>query len=131
MKKPSTQLLVFILLLLLITSEIISLPRFAVKFGNQCNDCHYNPTGGLIRNLDGWHWGKNLLSMISTKDDEFSMSPKISDNISLGIDYRTQFLYSQQKNRTDFQNMSGSIYTNLALSKNVNVIGKYDFVNLV
>lgn len=62
--------------------------------------------------------------MISTKDADFPMSPKISDNISLGIDYRTQFLYSQQKNRTDFQNMSGSIYTNLALSKKNNVIGK-------
>jgi len=131
MKKLSTKLLIFILYLILLTSEINSLPRFAVKFGNQCNDCHYNPTGGLIRNLDGWQWGKNLLSMITTKDADFSMSPKISDNISIGIDYRTQFLYSQQKSRTDFQNMSGSIYTNLALSKKINVIGKYDFVNLV
>ena len=129
MKKQVTLLL--ILFLILVTSEVFSLPRFAVKLGNRCIDCHYNPTGGIIRNLDGWHWGKNILSMISTKEADFSMSPKISDNISIGIDYRTQFLYSQQKNRTDFQNMSGSIYTNLALSKKINVVGKYDFVNLI
>jgi hypothetical protein len=123
--------LFIMLILILVTGEIFSLPRFAVKLGDRCIDCHYNPTGGIIRNLDGWHWGKNILSMISTKDADFSMSPKISDNISIGIDYRTQFLYSQEKNRTDFQKMSGSMYTNLGLSKRINVIGKYDFVNLI
>lgn len=126
-----SQFIFLIMLMIFITEGIFSLPRFAVKLGDRCIDCHYNPTGGLIRKLDGWHWGKNNLSMISTKDADFSMSPKISDNISIGTDFRTQFLYSQQKNRTDFQSMSGSIYTNLALSKNITMIGKYDFVNQI
>lgn len=119
------------LVLVFFSSSIFSLPRFAVKLGDRCVDCHYNPTGGIVRSLDGWHWGKNNLSMISTRDADFSMSPKISDNISLGIDYRTQFLYSQQKNRTDFQSMSGAIYSNLALSKKINIVGKYDFITRV
>ncbi len=121
-----------IIFFVIVTSiNINSLPRFAVKLGDRCIDCHYNPTGGSVRSLSGWHWGKNNLSMISTRDSEFSMSPKISDNISLGIDYRTQFLYSQQKNRTDFQSMSGAIYSNLALSKKINIIGKYDFITRI
>lgn len=129
MKKYSFILTIIFLSLLII--QVFSLPRFSVKLHNRCIDCHYNPTGGLIRNFDGWQWGKNTLSMISTRDADFSMSPKISDNISIGIDYRTQFLYSQQKNKTDFQNMSGAVYTNIALSKKINIIGKYDFVNQI
>lgn len=126
----SKSVLIFLLYLFL-CANIFALPRFAVKLGDRCSACHYNPTGGIIRSTDGWHWGKNILSMISTRDSEFSMSPKIAENISLGIDYRTQFLYSQQKNRSDFQSMSGAIYTNLALSKKVNVIGKYDFITRI
>lgn len=120
----------FLLVLISFMSEsLFSLPRFAVKLKDRCIDCHYNPTGGIIRNDGGWHWGKNTLSMISTPDKDFIMSPRISENISLGIDYRTQYLYSQEKRRTDFQNMSGSIYTNVGLSKKINLIAKYDFVN--
>lgn len=122
---------VLLILIIILSSNIFSLPRFSIKQHDRCIDCHYNPTGGLIRNLDGWHWGKNNLSMISPRDKDFSMSPKISDNISIGLDFRSQFLYSQNKGRTDFQNMSGSIYTTLSVSNEINIMGKYDFVNKI
>ncbi len=111
--------------------NIFGLPRFAVKLKDRCIDCHYNPSGGIIRNEGGWHWGKNTLSTISTPDKDFIMSPRISENISIGLDYRTQYLYSQEKKRTDFQNMSGSIYSNFGFSKEINLIAKYDFVNRI
>ena len=60
----------FFLLLLFVMNILLdsfAMPRFSVKLGNKCSDCHYNPTGGIIRNLDGWNWGKNTLSMISIK----------------------------------------------------------------
>lgn len=114
-----------------ISLDLSALPRFSLNLGNKCSDCHYNPTGGIVRNLAGWNWGKNTLSMISTTDKDFLMSPKLNDNISIGMDYRTQFLYSQEKNRTDFQQMTGSFYANLAIAKNINVLGKYDFVNQI
>lgn len=123
---------VFCALTLFIAIETITaLPRFAVKLGDRCIDCHYNPSGGIIRNENGWNWGKNVLSMISTPDKDYIMSPKISDNIYIGLDFRSQYLYSQEKKRTDFQNMSGSIYTNFSFSKEINVIAKYDFVNRI
>jgi hypothetical protein len=125
-----TLLLIF-LLIVFFSFIISSMPRFSVKLGNKCIDCHYNPTGGIIRNLDGWNWGKNTLSMLSTPDKEFLMSPKLNDNISIGMDYRTQFLYSQEKKRSDFQQMTGSMYANLAIAKNINILGKYDFVTMI
>ena len=105
-----------------------SLPRFAIRLGDKCIDCHYNPTGGIIRNEDGWNFGKNILSAISPREQDFLMTPKIGDNITLGLDYRTQFLYSSEKNRSDFQQMTGSIYTNIALAKTINLLARYDFI---
>ena len=121
--------LFIILLLFIYNFESYSLPRFATKQRNKCIDCHYNPTGGLMRNENGFYYGQNILSMTSPRSDEFTMSPKLNDNISIGMDLRGQFLYSQEKNRTDFQRMEGTIYTNINLSKKINVLTKYDFVN--
>jgi len=113
---------------LFIFSTVYSLPRFAVRLGDKCVDCHYNPTGGLIRNENGWNYGKNILSAISPREQDFAMSPKIGENITFGLDYRTQFLYSTEKNRTDFQQMTGSIYTNVGLSQKINLLARYDFI---
>lgn len=127
MKKSFSVILFF--LIAAYSFELSALPRFAVKLGDRCVDCHYNPSGGQMRTENGWHWGKNTLSMISSRDKDFIMSPRISDNISIGLDYRTQYIYSQTGKRTYFQNMTASIYTNFALSKQINLVGKYDFVN--
>lgn len=123
----------FFSILFLLTSidQSYSLPRFAVRLGDKCIDCHYNPTGGIIRSEDGWNFGKNIMSAISPRENEFAATPKIGENISLGLDYRTQFLYSAEKKRTDFQQMTGSIYTNVALSKKINLLGRYDFINQI
>jgi hypothetical protein len=120
----------FLLVGVLINSTF-PLPRFSVRLGNKCIDCHYNPTGGIIRNEDGWNFGKNIMSAISPREQDFAMTPKIGSNISFGLDYRTQFLYSAEKNRTDFQQMTGSIYTNVGLAKNINLLGRYDFISSI
>jgi hypothetical protein len=53
------KLIVLSIIVLSITEVLIALPRFSLKYGNKCFDCHYNPTGGEMRKLDGWNWGKN------------------------------------------------------------------------
>ena len=126
--KSYTTLLIF-LIFIAVNFENFSLPRFATKLRDKCVDCHYNPTGGIIRNDNGFFYGQNMLSMISPRSDEFSMSPKLNENISFGLDFRGQFLYSQEKSRTDFQRMTASLYTNVNLSKKINIIARYDFVN--
>ncbi len=118
-----------VLVLLIFTSEqSFSLPRFALRYKDKCSSCHINPTGGEIRSENGFFFGKNVISMISPRDKEFPISPKLSDNISFGFDYRSQFLYSQEKKRTDFQDMTGSIYLNAAVSEKIDVTARYDFV---
>ena len=85
------------ILVIIFQFDILPLPRFAVRLSDKCVDCHYNPTGGIIRNENGFFYGQNLLSMISPREKDFSMSPKINENISFGLDFRGQFLYSQEK----------------------------------
>jgi len=115
----------------ILTIECYSLPRFSLRTQKTCGSCHYNPTGGIIRNDNGFFYGQNLLSMVSPRSDEFTMSPKLNDNISIGLDFRGQFLYSQKNKKADFQDMSGSIYTNIMLSKKINIISRYDFVQQI
>ncbi|MGK9475479.1 hypothetical protein ACSSV9_01565 [Melioribacter sp. OK-6-Me] len=116
---------------LFMISEIIALPRFAIKQGDRCVDCHVNPTGGIIRNEDGFYFGKNTLSLISPHQKDLPLSPAITDNLIIGFDYRTQILYSQEKNRSDFQDMSGSLYMNASISEKIDVITRYDFVQSI
>ena len=104
------------------------LPRFALRLNDKCSSCHYNPTGGEMRTEDGMIFGKNIISMISPRDQDFLISPKITNNISIGFDYRTQYLYASEKKRSDFQEMTGSGYLNVSISDKINVLARYDFV---
>ncbi len=110
-------------------SKSFALPRFAVMYNDKCSSCHFNPTGGELRTEDGFEFGKNIMSMISPKDETFPLSNKLTNNISFGLDYRSQYLYAQDKRRSDFQDMEGSIYLNAALSEKINLQSRYDFIN--
>lgn len=119
---------ILLIVLLLTSSVIYSLPRFAVRLNDKCIDCHVNPTGGIIRNENGWYYGKLPMSMISPREKEFTLSPKLTDNIVFGLDMRGQFLYSQERSKTDFQDMTGALYSNVKLSEKIDVVTRYDFV---
>jgi hypothetical protein len=120
----------FLILLFIISfSEIsYSLPRFALRMGGQCADCHINPTGGELRNKGGYHFEQNVLPMFSAHKD-FKMDDKIGENIYYGLDYRMQYLYSQGAKKTDFQKMSGSFYTDVKIDDKIDLYGSYDLVN--
>ncbi|MCX7797233.1 MAG: hypothetical protein N2249_01240 [Melioribacter sp.] len=120
-----------ITIIISVTVTIYSLPRFSLKQGDRCIDCHVNPTGGMMRNEDGFFYGKNVISMISPRDKDFPLSNKISESVFIGLDYRTQFLYSKEKNRADFHDMSGAIYLNTNLSDKISTVAKYDFVQSI
>jgi hypothetical protein len=105
-----------------------SLPRFALRMGGQCADCHVNPTGGELRNKGGFHFERNVLPMFSAHKD-FKMDDQIGENIFFGIDYRMQYLYSQSIKKTDFQKMNATFYTNVKVDDKVDIYGSYDFIN--
>ncbi len=116
--------IIFIFLSLLIFVEMDAVPRFALMRGNQCKDCHTNPTGGKIRNEDGWRYGKNNLKMFRTSKNE--ISPSLNENISIGFDFRYQYLYSQELKKTDFHKMAAGIYSSFTLSDEIDFVTTYD-----
>jgi hypothetical protein len=128
MKKLST---LTILISLVLSSSLLALPRFALSQKDKCADCHINPTGGIVRNENGFFFGKNVISMISPRDEDFKLSPKLSESVLFGFDYRSQFMYSEEMKRTDFMDMSGSVYLSAALAPNIDVVAKYDFVQRI
>ncbi len=119
----------FLFLFVVLTGEDFALPRFAVRMNAQCSECHVNPTGGNMRNRGGWSFGRNLLPMASPRD--YKMSNMIGENISFGLDFRTQYLYSEQRKKTDFQQMTGSIYLNADVSEEINIFARYDFIQQI
>lgn len=106
-------------------------PELALRLGNApCISCHVNPTGGNMRNIGGWAFGKQVLPMYSSHDESFKMSDQIADNILFGFDYRTQYLVktTESTTRTDFQRMNGSIYTDVQFSSEIDAFARYDFI---
>jgi hypothetical protein len=125
---PKT-LLLLIIFTIFFTIESFSFPRFALRTGENCIDCHVNPTGGEMRNDKGWKMSKEKLAMISPSE-EFKMSNKIGENIRFGFDIRGQLLGTLgDLERIDFQNMSGQIYTSVDLSEQLKMFAGYDYVN--
>lgn len=120
------------LILFCFITEIHPLPRFSLRTGALCGDCHVNPTGGNLRTTRGWNFGKNTLAIISP-DKEFKMSNKIGENLQFGVDYRGQYLVtlSDSTSKSDFQRMAGSIYTSIGLSEEITAFARYDFIQSV
>ncbi len=121
------------LLLLLFSSAFnvdFALPRFALMTNSKCVDCHVNPTGGNLRNNRGWAYGKNQIAMVSPRDDDFKMTNRLGENILFGFDFRTQYLLkmTDSTKQTDFQRMTGSIYTGVELSEDISLSARYDFI---
>jgi len=126
-----TFLTIIIIFSLFITLESYSFPRFAMRGGSNCIDCHVNPTGGEMRSDRGWNMSRKFLTM-SAPDTAFKITNKLGENIKFGFDIRGQLLgtLGTQK-RIDFQNMSGLIYTSVDLSEEMRVFARYDFENAV
>lgn len=123
----------FPLILILIFPEyIISLPRFALRSGANCVDCHFNPTGGQMRSNRGWNMSRKGLTMGPT-DESFEMSNRLGKNVLFGLDLRGQLLQrtTESSDRLDFQRMSGLVYGGIELSEKLKIYGRYDFINNV
>ncbi len=121
--------LIVITILLFFTGEVLSIPRFALQKGGNCIDCHVNPTGGNLRNTGGWKFGKNSLPLVSPHE-EFKMSNSIADNIIFGLDFRGQYLavFRDNSSKSDFQRMTGSIYSAVSISEEIDLFARYDFI---
>lgn len=119
-------------IIILIAFEGYGLPRFSLLTGSSCADCHVSPTGGGMRTQSGWNYGKNQLQMFKSESEK-EISPYIGQNISLGIDFRTQYLakFDSTSKKSDFQNMTGAVYFNIESSDYLQFYGHYDFAKSI
>lgn len=49
-----------LIVMLLVSPFVYSLPRFALQQKDKCISCHINPTGGIMRNENGFFSGEML-----------------------------------------------------------------------
>jgi hypothetical protein len=102
------------LLLLLTSLSLYSLPRLAAERGAPCIRCHVNPNGGGMRNEFGHATAYNDLCLQQTKKylEPFKSSPKLTDYVTYGLDYR--MLYDKD---ISFFRMQTDFYLSLQLLK--------------
>jgi hypothetical protein len=107
----------------------VALPSFSLITGAPCGSCHTNPAGGQLRSEYGTSFASEFLPLRTTHDDDFTFSGKISDNITLGGDFRSQLLYDGVTKKSAFQMMTTTLYAGVRLSKKVSFSYKQDIVN--
>ena len=111
------------------TGASSALPRFATRIGARCQTCHVDPTGGRMRNAMGTQFARDQLPMRASRDDDFKFDTNITDNISIGGDFRTQFLYEDFQRRYTSQAMTAAIYGAVKLGKKITLFLKQDLLN--
>lgn len=85
-----THQFLFLLCLAITASSSFALPRYALKRGEMnCSGCHLNPTGGGLRSAGGLSFEQSDMAMWK-RGGEFS--GQITPSITLGADFRNQFL---------------------------------------
>lgn len=109
------------LLVAVLSSTALSLPRFAARTGAKCQSCHINPSGGKMRQAFGVRYGREELP-VPTWSQEFEMedvSNLIGNVLGIGADMRTLY-YTQHGNNAFFM-MQGDLYVNLRLAKKISL----------
>ena len=111
------------------TQQSHSLPRFALMAGAKCSSCHVNPTGGQMRTEYGLAFSTDKVPIEAWRDSDFTFSGKVSDNISIGGEYRSQFIYDGLSKTTAFQAMTTSVYGAATIGKKIVFYFKQDLIN--
>jgi hypothetical protein len=124
-----SHLLIVLVLIASVIGTTVALPSFSLITGAPCGSCHTNPTGGQLRSEYGTAFASDFLPLRTTHDDDFTFSGKISDNITLGGDLRSQLLYDGFTKKTAFQMMTTTVYAGVKVSKKVSFYYKQDLVN--
>ena len=114
-----------VIISLLFTSILFSLPSYSIEEGSGCINCHVNPTGGGMRN----DYGSNIYSLDELsirkwiKNNEKEFDGFIKDNIQIGGEFRIQS-YDGQKESSIFP-MQIDLYSNIEFNNDVSIFMKY------
>lgn len=102
-----------------------TIPRYGARYEQDCNLCHYNPTGGGERDLYATTYLVPAEMAIPEFDEENAtvFDPQIGESVVIGADVRTLFVKSSKPDnspvsRPDLENffeMQGNLYLHLQL----------------
>jgi hypothetical protein len=100
-----------------VASSSFGLPRFTAKVEQKCNLCHVSPAGGGMRNSFGsQYFALTELAAHKTPLEEIErFQPQISEILSLGTDFRTQYIYDESAEMSTFFQMEGNLYVSAQL----------------
>jgi hypothetical protein len=99
-----------------------SLPRFAIRTNEKCQNCHIDPNGGGMRNYYGASLfaRKSLPANFWSDDSSFdNFTTQLSEYVNFGTDLRTLYYYRQLDSSSSFFQMQGNIYLTAKLTKNM------------
>lgn len=114
---------VIAVLVAILIANADALPKFALRTNQNCQHCHVNASGGGMRTFFGATvYGREALP-IPTWLAEYSIgefSPKLNDNISIGADFRSVFLYQDDpvEARSTFLQMQSDLYVSARIARN-------------
>jgi len=111
------------ILVILTGSEAFCLPRFAAKVEQKCNLCHISPSGRGMRNTFGSQFYAQTQLAVHTVplDSIKNINPMVSENICLGTDMRTLYIYNKEGKQSSFFQMEGNFYLDAQVGDNFSV----------
>lgn len=89
-----------------------AIPRYAARYGQSCNLCHQDPSGGGLRSLYASQFivPSEMAWRSSTSEQMQRIRPDISESVTIGTDVRTLHLYADEETTQNFFQMQGEIY---------------------
>ena len=112
--------------LCLVVANAYTIPRYSARYGQDCNLCHVNPTGGGQRTTYATQFiVPKEMSLLKLSDSTMaSIEPQLSKAVAIGADARTLFLLSdlgqndfvQTLPPEDFFQMQANLYLSLQLT---------------
>jgi len=125
-------------ILLLISSQAFALPRFTAMAEQKCNLCHVNPTGGGMRNSYGsQYFAQTEMAVHKVALERITdFQPNVSDNISLGMDMRSLYIYNEDAKQSTLFQMEGNFYLSaqvtdkIAMATSRDLNGVYDIYGM-
>jgi len=103
------------LALLALPDALLALPRYSVRYRQNCNLCHHNPTGGGMRDLYASTFlVPNEMALQRWDVDRLErIRPDVSESVTVGTDIRTAHHYAdidRPAPENNFFQMQGDFY---------------------
>jgi hypothetical protein len=101
-----------------------ALPRYSSRYEQNCNLCHFNPTGGGMRTLYASQFivPEEIAYKPPTTAVLEGLAPDISKSITVGADFRLLHFYADDKQLVkNFFQMQGALYVNFQATKRLSL----------